>query len=43
VLKIHTGWNIKCLTIYGNYLGYASDVDVRIMHLKTPAPKPIDV
>ncbi|KAL0484328.1 Hps3 [Acrasis kona] len=38
ILKVHTGWKLKCLSIYGNYLGYASDIDVRILRLK-PASK----
>jgi hypothetical protein len=41
VLKIHTGWNLKCLSIYGNFLGYASEVDVRILHLKLPTTKSV--
>jgi hypothetical protein len=34
ILKLHTSWNVKCISISKQFIGYASDADVRIVKLK---------
>lgn len=34
ILKIHTSWVITCIAIHKNFLGYASQTDVRVVKMK---------
>ena len=34
ILKLYCSWNIKCMSIFNQFMGYGSDTDVRIVRFK---------
>lgn len=34
IVKLYTSWDIKCISIFKQFIGYGSDTDVRIVTLK---------
>ena len=34
ILKLHSSWNIKCISIFNQFIGYGTTRDVRVIELK---------
>lgn len=34
ILKLHTSWNVKCISVFNQFIGYGTTRDVRVIELK---------
>ncbi|KAG2382644.1 hypothetical protein C9374_005224 [Naegleria lovaniensis] len=34
ILKLHTSWHVKCISVFNQFIGYGTDKDVRVIELK---------